>query len=41
MAKAKTLKLKWLSLASLLNSTGAAFLWPLTTVFITRNVNLS
>ena len=41
MAKAKTLKLKWLSLASLLNSTGAAFLWPLTTVFINKHLGES
>ena len=41
MAKAKTLKLKWLSLASLLNSTGAAFLWPLITVFINKHLGKS
>ncbi|WP_251573903.1 MFS transporter [Limosilactobacillus agrestimuris] len=41
MPKAKTLKLKWLALASLLNSTGAAFLWPLTTVFINKHLGES
>lgn len=41
MPKAKTLQLKWLALASLLNSTGAAFLWPLTTVFINKHLGES
>lgn len=29
-----TIKLKWVALASLLNNTGAAFLWPLTTMYM-------
>lgn len=41
MTKAKTLKLHWLALASLLNSTGASFLWPLTTVFINKHLGES
>lgn len=33
--KPKTaIKLKWVALASLLNNTGAAFLWPLTTMYM-------
>ena len=30
----KTMKLKWLFLASLLNNTGSALLWPLITVYV-------
>ncbi len=30
----QTVKLKWVALASLLNNTGAAFLWPLTTMYL-------
>ena len=32
--KKNTVKLKWVALASLLNNTGAAFLWPLTTMYM-------
>jgi predicted MFS family arabinose efflux permease len=32
--KQTTVKLKWVALASLLNNTGAAFLWPLTTMYL-------
>ena len=32
--KKDTVKLKWVALASLLNNTGAAFLWPLTTMYM-------
>ncbi|HJA22920.1 MAG TPA: MFS transporter [Candidatus Limosilactobacillus intestinavium] len=32
--QSKTLKLKWIVAASLLNNTGAALLWPLTTVYM-------
>lgn len=34
MIKKNTVKLKWVALASLLNNTGAAFLWPLTTMYM-------
>ena len=34
MAKQRQVKLKWVALASLLNNTGAAFLWPLTTMYM-------
>lgn len=34
MTKQKRVKLKWVALASLLNNTGAAFLWPLTTMYV-------
>ncbi|MBB1079633.1 MFS transporter [Limosilactobacillus sp. STM2_1] len=34
MKKQQTVKLKWVALASLLNNTGAAFLWPLTTMYL-------
>lgn len=34
MAKQSIVKLKWVALASLLNNTGAAFLWPLTTMYL-------
>lgn len=34
MKKQKQVKLKWVALASLLNNTGAAFLWPLTTMYM-------
>ena len=34
MAKQGQVKLKWVALASLLNNTGAAFLWPLTTMYM-------
>ena len=34
MKKQATVKLKWVALASLLNNTGAAFLWPLTTMYM-------
>ena len=30
----QTVKLKWVALASLLNNTGAALLWPLTTMYL-------
>ncbi|MCD7124888.1 MDR family MFS transporter [Limosilactobacillus caviae] len=32
--KQQTVKLKWVAFASLLNNTGAAFLWPLTTIYL-------
>ncbi|MBC8743686.1 MFS transporter [Lactobacillus sp. Marseille-P7033] len=32
--KQQTVKLKWVAFASLLNNTGAAFLWPLTTMYL-------
>lgn len=32
--KSNTVKLRWVALASLLNNTGAAFLWPLTTMYM-------
>ena len=34
MTKRTAVKLKWVALASLLNNTGAAFLWPLTTMYM-------
>ncbi|MDO4903213.1 MAG: MFS transporter [Limosilactobacillus sp.] len=34
MTTQKQVKLKWVALASLLNNTGAAFLWPLTTMYV-------
>lgn len=34
MKKRTKVKLKWVALASLLNNTGAAFLWPLTTMYM-------
>lgn len=34
MTKQTQVKLKWVALASLLNNTGAAFLWPLTTMYM-------
>lgn len=34
MKKQQTVRLKWVALASLLNNTGAAFLWPLTTMYL-------
>lgn len=34
MRKQRQVKLKWVALASLLNNTGAAFLWPLTTMYM-------
>lgn len=34
MKQQTTIKLKWVALASLLNNTGAAFLWPLTTMYM-------
>lgn len=34
MTTKNTIKLKWVALASLLNNTGAAFLWPLTTMYM-------
>ncbi|GGI62404.1 putative MFS family arabinose efflux permease [Limosilactobacillus caviae] len=34
MMKQQTVKLKWVAFASLLNNTGAAFLWPLTTMYL-------
>lgn len=34
MKKQAQVKLKWVALASLLNNTGAAFLWPLTTMYM-------
>lgn len=34
MTKQRQVKLKWVALASLLNNTGAAFLWPLTTMYM-------
>lgn len=34
MMKQQTVKLKWVAFASLLNNTGAAFLWPLTTIYL-------
>lgn len=36
MKKEKTVKLKWVALASLLNNTGAAFIWPLTTMYVNK-----
>ncbi|MBB1062580.1 MDR family MFS transporter [Limosilactobacillus fastidiosus] len=32
----KNVKLKWVALASLLNNTGAAFIWPLTTMYVNK-----
>ena len=34
MKKEKSVQLKWVALASLLNNTGAAFIWPLTTMYV-------
>lgn len=34
MTKQRQVKLKWVALASLFNNTGAAFLWPLTTMYM-------
>ena len=34
MTKQRQVKLKWVALPSLLNNTGAAFLWPLTTMYM-------
>lgn len=34
MKTQQIVKLKWVALASLLNNTGAAFLWPLTTMYL-------
>lgn len=34
MTKQRQVKLKWVAPASLLNNTGAAFLWPLTTMYM-------
>lgn len=34
MTKQRQVKLKWVALASLLNNTGTAFLWPLTTMYM-------
>lgn len=34
MKEQAAIKLKWVALASLLNNTGAAFLWPLTTMYM-------
>ncbi|AMS08208.1 MFS transporter [Limosilactobacillus oris] len=34
MTKQRQVKLKWVALASLLNNTGPAFLWPLTTMYM-------
>lgn len=34
MKQQPTIKLTWVALASLLNNTGAAFLWPLTTMYL-------
>jgi MFS family permease len=34
MKQQTTIKLKWVASASLLNNTGAAFLWPLTTMYM-------
>lgn len=34
MKRQTQVKLKWVALASLLNNTGAAFLWPLTTMYM-------
>lgn len=36
MKKVKTVQLKWVALASLLNNTGAAFIWPLTTMYVNK-----
>ncbi len=36
MKKEKTVQLKWVALASLLNNTGAAFIWPLTTMYVNK-----
>ncbi|MCI1975302.1 MAG: MFS transporter [Limosilactobacillus sp.] len=34
--KEKSVQLKWIALASLLNNTGAAFIWPLTTMYVNK-----
>lgn len=40
MKKEKSVQLKWVALASLLNNTGAAFIWPLTTMYVIgTNIN--
>lgn len=36
MEQKKTVKLKWVALCSLLNNTGAAFIWPLTTMYVNK-----
>jgi predicted MFS family arabinose efflux permease len=36
MKKEKSVQLKWVALASLLNNTGAAFIWPLTTMYVNK-----
>lgn len=36
MVKEKSVQLKWIALASLLNNTGAAFIWPLTTMYVNK-----
>ncbi|WP_434737685.1 MDR family MFS transporter [Limosilactobacillus sp.] len=36
MIKEKSVQLKWIALASLLNNTGAAFIWPLTTMYVNK-----
>ena len=37
----KQLKLRWLFIASLINNTGAALLWPLTTVYVNKYLGKS
>lgn len=36
MASQKVIHLKWVAFASLLNNTGAAFIWPLTTMYVNK-----
>lgn len=36
MKQQKTVQLKWVALASLLNNTGATFIWPLTTMYVNK-----
>ncbi len=36
MTNQKVVHLKWVALASLLNNTGAAFIWPLTTMYVNK-----
>lgn len=36
MQKTKTVQLRWVAFASLLNNTGAAFIWPLTTMYVNK-----
>lgn len=36
MERQKTVQLKWVAFASLLNNTGAAFIWPLTTMYVNK-----